>query len=121
MKGIPLRSERNSCRDKSRPSSTGGLRSRECGPRRRWWAGLGLAPGGGGGAVPVPVPEGPTSEVGLEPRHRAGLVVASSCRVVVGVGVGKVAAGSVVVVVVAEEPHLLEEPAASSLLCCFCF
>ena len=33
------------------------------------------------------VPEGPTSEVGLEPPHRAGLVVASSCRVVVGVGI----------------------------------
>ena len=114
MKDIPLRSERNSCRDKSRPSSTGGLRSRECGPRRRWWAALGLAPGGGGGAVPVA--EGPTSEVGLEPPHRAGLVVASSCRVVVGVGVGIVAAGPVVV----EEPHLLEELAASSLLCCFC-
>lgn len=62
--------------------------------------------------------EGPTSEVGLEPPHRAGLVVASSCRVVVGVGVDIVAAGSVVVVV--EEPHLLEELAASSLLCCFC-
>lgn len=66
----------------------------------------------------MPVAEGPTSEVGLEPQHRAGLVVASSCRVVVGVGVGIVAAGSVVVVV--EEPHLLEELAASSLLCCFC-
>lgn len=64
----------------------------------------------------MPVAEGPTSEVGLEPPHRAGLVVASSCRVVVGVGVGIVAAGSVVV---AEEPHLLEELAASSLLCCF--
>ena len=35
----------------------------------------------------MPVPEGPISEVGLEPSHRAGLVVASSCRVVVGVGI----------------------------------
>ena len=38
------------------------------------------------------VPKGPISEVGLEPSHRAGLVVASSCRVVVGVGI--VATGS---------------------------
>ena len=49
----------------------------------------------------MPVPEGPTSEVGLEPPHQAGLVVASSCKVVmgvgVGVGVGIVVAGSVVV------------------------
>ena len=35
----------------------------------------------------MPVPEGPISEVGLEPPHKAGLVVASSCRVVVGVGI----------------------------------
>ena len=35
----------------------------------------------------MPKPEGPTSEVGLKPSHRAGLVVASSCRVVVGVGI----------------------------------
>ena len=42
--------------------------------------------------------EGSTSEVGLESLHRARLVVlASSCRVVVGMGVGIVAAGSVVV------------------------
>ena len=40
----------------------------------------------------MPVPEGPISEVGLESPHRAGLVVASSYRVVVGVGI--VAAGS---------------------------
>ena len=39
------------------------------------------------------VPEGPTSEVGFELQHSTGLVVASSCRVVVGVGVGIVAAG----------------------------
>ena len=39
------------------------------------------------------VPEGPTSEVGFELPHRTGLVVASSCKVVVGVGVGIVAAG----------------------------
>ena len=45
----------------------------------------------------MPVPKGPTSKVGLEPPHWAGLVVASSCRVVVGMGVGIVAAGSVVV------------------------
>ena len=45
----------------------------------------------------MPVPKGPTSKVGLEPPHRAGLVVASSYRVVVGIGVGIVAAGSVVV------------------------
>ena len=38
------------------------------------------------------VPEGPTSEVGFELLHRAGLVVESSCRVVLGVGI--VAAGS---------------------------
>ena len=41
--------------------------------------------------------EGPTSEVGLEPPHRAGHVVASSCKVVMGVGVGIVVAWSVVV------------------------
>ena len=29
----------------------------------------------------MPKPEGPTSEVGLKPPHRAGLVVASSCKV----------------------------------------
>ena len=40
----------------------------------------------------MPMPEGPISEVGLELPHRAGLVVASSCKVVVGVGI--VAAGS---------------------------
>ena len=28
--------------------------------------------------------EGPTSEVGLEPPHRVGHVVASSCKVVMG-------------------------------------
>ena len=33
------------------------------------------------------MPEGPTFEVGLEPPHRARLVVASSCKVVVGVGI----------------------------------
>ena len=33
------------------------------------------------------VPEGPTSEVGFELQHNTGLVVASSCRVVVGVGI----------------------------------
>ena len=33
------------------------------------------------------MPEGPTFEVGLEPLHRARLVVASSCKVVVGVGI----------------------------------
>ena len=43
--------------------------------------------------------EGSTSEVGLESLHRARLVVlASSCRVVVGVGVGIVTVGFVVVV-----------------------
>ena len=39
----------------------------------------------------MPVPEGPTSEVGFELLHKARLVVESSCRVVVGVGI--VAAG----------------------------
>ena len=29
----------------------------------------------------MPKPEGPTSEVGLKPPHRAGLVAASSCKV----------------------------------------
>ena len=84
-------------KDNSHPSSIGGLRSRECGPYRRWWARFGLESGGGGGAVSVL--EGPTSEVGLEPPHRAGHVVASSCKVVmgVGVGVGIVVAWSVVV------------------------
>ena len=42
----------------------------------------------------MPMPKGPTSEVGLKPPHRAGLVVASSCKVVVGMGVGIVAVGS---------------------------
>ena len=46
----------------------------------------------------MPVPKGPTSKVGLELSHWAGLLVASSCRVVVGVGVGIVAVRSVVVV-----------------------
>ena len=45
----------------------------------------------------MPVLEGPTSEVGLEPPHRAGHVVASSCKVVMGVGVGIVVAWFVVV------------------------
>ena len=53
--------------------------SRECRPCQRWWVGLRLESGGGGGAVSVP--EGPTSEVRLESLHRAGLVVASSCKV----------------------------------------
>ena len=35
----------------------------------------------------MPVPEGPTSEVGFELLHKARLVVESSCRVVVGVGI----------------------------------
>ena len=84
-------------RDNSHLSNIGGLRSKECGPCRRWWVGLGLEFGGGGGVVPVL--EGPTSEVGLESLHRAGLVVAS-CRVVMGVGVsvGIVTIGFVVVV-----------------------
>ena len=40
------------------------------------------------------MPKGPTSKVGLEPSHWAGLLVASSCRVVVAVAVGIVAVGS---------------------------
>ena len=46
----------------------------------------------------MPVLEGPTFMVRLESLHRAGLVVASPCRVVVGVGVGLMATGSIVVV-----------------------
>ena len=42
--------------------------------------------------------EWPTSKAGLESAHQARLMVASSCRVVVGVGVGIVAVRSVVVV-----------------------
>ena len=84
-------------RDNSRPSSTGGLRSKECGPCRCWWAGLGLGFESGGGGHAMPMPKGPTSEVGLEPPHWAGLVVSSSCRVVMCMSVGIVAAGSIVV------------------------
>ena len=42
----------------------------------------------------MPMLEGPTFEVGLELPHQAGLVVTSSCRVVMGI----VVVGSVVVV-----------------------
>ena len=44
------------------------------------------------------MPKGPTFEVRLKPPHQAGLVVTSSCRVVMGVGVGIMVAGLVVVV-----------------------